>query len=153
MRFGADIAPEVNALLQQAAAAVDNPQRREALLEQAHQRDAEELAVDQARYKFYCYAGRLSEAETVARSALRKAAEQGGFVDDWQALSSADFLVADADSPQRHYLYGMKALAFIKLRWGQTNQAKTILAELARLDPQDRVGACVVREIAGEDDD
>lgn len=146
--FGANIDPAIDALLQQAAAAADDPERREKLLLQAHARDHDELAVYLARYKFYCYAGRTDEAEAVVDDALHKAARQGGFDADWGLLLADDFIEAPPDSPRRHYLYGLKAMAFIKLRQGLEAQALAILNHLQRLDPQDRVGGSVVCEMA-----
>ena len=50
--------------------------------------------------------------------------------------------------PALFYLYTLKALAFIKLRRQQAQEAESILALLRELDPEDRCGASVVMQLA-----
>lgn len=98
--FGLNIPPAVNALLQQAVNAYDDTETAEGLLQRAQRMNPEQLEVYIARYKFYFYKLRLEEAESVAREAPVRAAGQGGFEADWQALgpASADWLRATAPS-------------------------------------------------------
>jgi hypothetical protein len=99
-------------------------------------------------YKFYFYKSRLSDAERVARRALEVAASQGGFDADWTSLTPDSAAWFRVEGPQHFYLFTLKALAFIRLRSGQTGSALTILAKLFELDPLDSVGASVIRDLA-----
>ena len=99
-------------------------------------------------YKFFFYRGYISEAENVVLNALSIASDKGDFEADWNQLTpeSADWSIDDG--PARVYLYSLKALAFIKLRKGQNDEAEKILDKLGELDPEDRVGSSVIRSLA-----
>ncbi len=124
-------------------------------LNDAHQRSLDQLDVLQALYKFHFYRGELLQALDVVFQALVKAAIQGGFSHDWQLLEpqSADW--QQVRGPARSFLYSLKALAFIRLRQDDIRDAAQVLDVLNRLDPQDQVGAQVIRELLEglEDDD
>lgn len=152
--FSPDMPPVVNALLQQAVAAYEDSARAEQLLWQAQALDPEQPATYIALYKFYFYKNRLAEAEDAVRMALAQAARAGGFSEDWRQLvpASADWTAA---GPERAYLYGLKALAFIRLRQGDNENSNAILTRLEQLDPVDQVGGSVIRQLASvlEDSD
>ena len=63
------------------------------------------------------------------------------------------------ESPQRVYLYTLKALSFIYLRLEMLELSTSILNKLEVLDPMDVVGWSVIRDVAkrvfalDEDDD
>ena len=99
-------------------------------------------------YKFYFYKRRLSDAERVARRALELAAGQGGFDPDWTRLTRDSAAWSSVEGPQHFYLFTLKALAFMRLRSGQTGSALMILAKLFELDPDDGVGGSVIRDLA-----
>lgn len=136
-----------NACLQEAAAS-PQAERAEALLNKAARLAPDSLAIDVARYKFYFYRGQLSAAETIVRSSLARAATQGDFEADWCRHRGPLAARQVASGAQRHYLYALKALAFICLRRAALDEALSILDALQRLDPDDLVGAGVVRELA-----
>ena len=142
--------PRVAALLAEAAAAPGEEARTETLLQAARHADPHCLAVYFALYKFYFYRGRLLEAERAALDGLAEAAAQGDFADDWNQLHAGSADWTQATGPARFYLFSLKALAFIRLRNGRTNEATTILARLAELDPADQVGASVIRSLAAK---
>lgn len=146
--FGPNIPAALDAVLQQAAQAYDDPARAEALLWQARSMNPAQLEVYIALYKFYFYKRRLEEAESVARDALLCAAEQGGFDGDWSALhaDSADW--RRPNGPERVYLYTLKALGFIRLRRMDFAGGEALLDKLAELDPDDQVGGSVLQELA-----
>jgi len=147
--FGRHIAPEVNALLQQAVHASSfDDELAEQKLWQAQQTYPEQLEIYIALYKFYFYRGRLQEAHQVVRQALIAAAQAGGFPGDWNALrvDSSDW--SETESPQRVYLYSLKALSFILLRLGSVDESYRILEKLYEIDPYDQTGATVIRELA-----
>jgi hypothetical protein len=45
-------------------------------------------------------------------------------------------------------LYSLKALAFIKLRQGCTQEAQFVLSQLRCLEPKDLIGASVIMDLA-----
>ena len=146
--FGVNIPNNVNAFLQKAVAAYDEPALAERLLWQAQQTDPNQLEVYVALYKFYFYKNRISEAESVVFKALEQSAELGNFHDDWNQLTplSTDWFCID--NPQRLYLYALKALSFIRLRQANVEGAENILDKLQELDPTDQVGGSVLRALA-----
>lgn len=99
--------------------------------------------------KLYFYSTRLAEAEQVARAALIEAAAQGGFAPDWRHVEGGGDAWKASDGPHRVYLYMLKALAFIRMRLGDVDGGRDILAHLSRLDPDDLVGGSVVGDLAG----
>ena len=146
VRFARRMDPASNACLQEAAA---SPQadRAEALLNKAARFAPESLAVDVARYKFSFYRGELASAEGVVRATLNKAATQGGFSADWSQHTAPLVDREQPESPARYYLYGLKALAFIRLRSGAADETAFLLKALSVLDPHDLVGASVIVEL------
>ena len=80
--------------------------------------------------------------------ALVAAAMQGGFDSVWQNLEADTCDWADHAAPAHFYLFSLKALAFIRLRRGDTGESAAMLSKLAELDPGDSVGASVIRSIA-----
>jgi tetratricopeptide (TPR) repeat protein len=155
--FGPGLPPQVNALLQSAVAAYGESERAEALLWQAQRMAPEQLPVYTALYKFYFYKYRLAEAAEAARLGLAAAAGQGGFAADWQALDRSCAQWDRSDGPERAYLYSLKALGFISLRQGEREQGANILDKLRELDPEDKVGGSVIRDLLtaldGDDDE
>lgn len=147
VRFARNIDPVCNAYLQEAAAS-PQAERAEALLNKAARFAPDALAVDVARYKFYFYRGDLRAAERIVRVTLAKAASQGAFDPDWRRHHQPLDGRTETEGPQRHYLYALKALAFIRLRLGANDEALAILQTLQCLDPDDLTGASVVAELA-----
>lgn len=147
--FGsACVSPVVSRLLQDAAQCYAQTHRAESLLWTAQVIDPHCLPVFFALYKFYFYKGMLVEAERVTRAALLESARQAGFDPEWCELTRSSSDWDDRQGPQHFYLFSLKALAFIALRLGRSNESEAILAKLGEIDPQDSVGASVIREIA-----
>lgn len=146
--FGRDIPGPIDSLLQQAVSAYEDTERAESLLDQAYRLDPDQLEVYIARYKFYFYKLRLEEAEAVAREALQRAADQGGFDPDWARLTSTSANWSAGEGPERIYLYTLKALGFIRLRRMDFAGGEAILDKLAQLDPEDQVGGSVLIQLA-----
>jgi tetratricopeptide (TPR) repeat protein len=147
VQFGFGIAPEVDAHLQRAAQLIS---RREASLSAL--RDAYEAAPDQvetliALFKLLFYQGETAKAESLVEEALEKAAEQGGFTNDWTQHNCHTAAWSEPRGPGRLYLYSLKALAFIRLRQDDLKSARDILVALQRIDPDDLVGADVIRDL------
>lgn len=143
-----EVPPIVAGLLQQAAEARSQPRRVESILWSAQAMYPQCLPVYFALYKFYFYQGRLEEAENATRQGLQAAAFLGDFAADWESLHchSADW--RNTFGPQHFYLFTLKALAFIRLRQGAGDDCLAILEKLAEIDPDDSIGATVIRDIA-----
>ena len=139
--------PGVADWMTQAVASYHNTERAEFLLCTAQALAPECLPVYFALYKFYFYKRMLPQAEEVALQALEIAARQGEFVPDWTQLDahSADWRRVDA--PQHFYLFTLKALAFILLRLGRSEDSHALLAKLQELDPLDTVGWSVILDL------
>lgn len=146
--FGLNLAPDLNALLQQAARSYDNPPQAEALLKQAYELDNQQLEVYLALYKFYAYQNRMNEAEAIVYEGLALAACQGHFSEHWQTLNYRATDWSNPSGAKRFYLYSLKALAFIYLRQDKRDNAVQVLAKLQELDPNDEVGGSVVANLA-----
>lgn len=146
--FGGEAPAEITALLERAMQSYADTQLAETLLWQAQQKAPEVLPVYFSLYKFYFYKADLENAETAARMGLSAAAKAGGFSEDWTSLRPETTDWSDYRSPAHFYLFTLKALSFIRLRRGDAAEALSILSKLHRLDPQDSVGASVIRSIA-----
>lgn len=154
VHFGFEHDEQADGHLQQAAAKVDDHEASLRFLNEARRNAPEQLDVLQALYKFHFYRGDLQEAQDIVYQSLIKASRQGGFSHDWATLQpdSTDWSVLRG--PARSFLYSLKALAFIRLRQHDAQQARHILETLQRLDPADRVGADVIHDLLkGLDDE
>jgi len=145
--FGEGRLPEaVRQLIEQAQAAPG--EHREVLLWTARASAPDCLAIYYLLYKLYATRRNLVEAERAARAGLAEAARQAGLDADWKRVAprAADF---SQPGPARFWLFTLKALAFIRLRAGGSNEARELLDKLKALDPDDSLGAGVVDALAG----
>ncbi len=145
--FGFNLNQEVNGYLQKAAASVSSTKESFKALSMALKKSPDQLESLVAMYKFLFYRGDLEQAEEIVFQTLVKASLQGGFCNNWKELTpeSTDWSVITG--PARVYLYSLKALAFIRLRQNMTRDAEKILNVLEKLDPDDQVGADVIRDL------
>ena len=140
--------PRIDAMLRQAADNYGDTKTAEFLLWTALKTDPECLGSYFSLYKFYFYKRMLPDAEEVALLALETAARQGGFSPDWTQLDAQTCDWRRVDAPQHFYLFTLKALAFMRLRLGRSEESHALLAKLYELDPLDTVGASVIRDLA-----
>ncbi|WP_124704014.1 hypothetical protein [Sulfuriferula multivorans] len=140
--------PGVAGWLAQAVESYHNTERAEFLLCSAQALAPECLPVYFSLYKFYFYKRMLPQAEKAALQGLEIAARQGGFTPDWTQLDAHSTDWRRVDAPQHFYLFTLKALAFIRLRLGQSEDSHALLAKLQELDPLDTVGGSVIRDLA-----
>jgi len=147
VHFGFDLPPGVNSCLQQAAAQVASRELSLQALNAARETAPDCLEVLVALYKFHCYRGDHGKARDFIFQALVKSAREGGFSHDWTLLEPDSSDWNDPRGPGRIYLYSLKALAFIRLRENDLDGAGMILDVMLRLDPDDRTGADVIREL------
>ncbi|BBL72062.1 hypothetical protein MoryE10_26680 [Methylogaea oryzae] len=150
MLFAPGLPAAVDALLQRAVALRhSDPAEAERLLLNAAARFPDCLPAHFALYKYYANRRSLAQAEDAARRALREAARQGGFACRLGLREPAgERHPYEAGGAGHFYLFTLKALAFIKLRRNEAAAAEDILALLLALDPEDRSGASVVRQLA-----
>lgn len=147
VHFGFELAPVINASLQRAAMMVASKKEALKALLEANNSAPDQLEVLIALYKFYFYQGEIEQAEDLVFQTLIKASLQGGFSHKWETLTTE---CADWNSlrgPERIYLYSLKALAFIRLRQEDLRNTEAILDVLEQLDPNDQVGAEVIRSL------
>ncbi|MGI9213717.1 MAG: tetratricopeptide repeat protein [Methylococcaceae bacterium] len=118
-----------------------------------HLQKAWEIAPDHAAvyiglYRFYFYTHRLREALDVAERCLAKAARDNGFKGDWRSVQrgDADFVRFDALLP-RFFLFTLKGYAYLNLRLGQLDAGREAMEKLLELDPANRMGGQVLREV------
>lgn len=142
--FGGEPPATVRTLLEQAAQAPRD--QVPGLLWTAQACAPQALSVYYLLYK--CHAGRreLALAEKAARAGLAEAARQAGLPGDWRTVQpgARDF---SGTGPQRFWLFTLKALAFITMRSGRADEARALLTQLARLDPQATVGGDVIASL------
>lgn len=146
--FGFEIPDEVDFIIQEAIQVYHDTERAERTLWHAYEMAPECLVTYIALYKFYCTKKQMDQAEQVVLIGLDEAAHQGGFIPDWRKLTADSTDWRGIASPQRFFLYTLKALAFIRLRLGKLDNARAILAKLAELDPDDLVGSSVIADLA-----
>ncbi len=155
--LGAGLPAAAEHCLRQAAAAYGH----DALAEQ-NLRDAEALAPDHAAvligfYRFYFYKGRLREALEVADRCLAKAARENDLPADWRDVTAGDAAFGGYDDMLvRFFLFALKGYAYLQIRLGNLEQGGVAVAKLLELDPSDKIGATVLRDVLernGRDDD
>lgn len=153
--LGGGLSPPVDALIAQAGLLRDRPLEALPLLQQARAAAPRHPAPLIALYRFYFYAHQLAEARAVAEDALAIARTALG-PDFGDEAPSDD--AARHDAAVRFYLFTLKGLAYLNLRLGDLDEARLMLGELRRLDPQDRVGGALLSQVLarhekGEDAD
>lgn len=108
----------------------------------------DQLSAYFALYKLLFRQSRLDEAANVAELALAVSARLGRFPAPWQKLTPGAADWGDTKSPAHFYLFTLKALSFIRLRQGKVDICRDMLSQIERLDPDDSVGASVIRAYA-----
>lgn len=143
--------------LQKVIACYDDTAQAERILLDRLQESEQELGTYIAIFKFYFYKKDFGNAKHFAYETLDRASRAGGFPRDWEDLSRDVFIDHHENSPQRVYLYTLKALSFMYLRLEMFDFSKNILDKLLDLDPEDVVGWSVIQAVAdsvcGEDDE
>jgi len=142
--IGGGLSPQVEALIKQAGALRHLPQEALPLLEQARAAAPRHPAPLIALYRFYFYGHQLTQARAVAEDALAIARTALGpnFGDEAPSDEAARH-----DAAVRFYLFTLKGLAYLNLRLGVLDEARLMLGELRRLDPQDRVGGALLAHV------
>lgn len=142
--IGAGLHPDIAALIAQAAQLYEQPQDALALLEQARAAAPRHPAPLIALYRFHFYGHRLDQARLVGEDALAIARTALG-ADFGDVPPSED--ATRHDVAVRFYLFALKGLAYLNMRLGEMAEAKLMLGELRRLDPQDHVGGALLAHV------
>lgn len=141
--FGGDAPPAVREMLRQAQSAP--AAERGALLWAAQACAPQCLATYYLLYKCHATQRQLELAERAARAGLAEAARQAGLPVDWREVkATVDF---GGTGAARFWLFTMKALAFIRLRSGDLDEARALLTRLEELAPQAQVGSDVIAQL------
>ncbi len=144
--FG-DVPEAVNDILQQAVELYrHDPVAAAICFRSALDFDPAALAIYFCLYKIQTYGGRLDEALAVAEAGLAEAARQAGLTADWPSWTRKSIAGA-APGPLHFGLYTLKALAFIRLKRGETWAAETCLAKLGQLGRLEEVGGSVIADL------
>jgi tetratricopeptide (TPR) repeat protein len=142
--IGGMLDPAVDALIAQAGLVRDDGTQALALLEQARAAAPSHPAPLIALYRFYFYGHELAKARAVGEDALAIARTALG--PDFGDVPPSDD-DARHDAAVRFYLFALKGLAYLNMRMADYNEARTLLAELRRLDPNDRVGGALLAHV------
>ena len=142
--IGGGLSPQVEALIQQAGQVRHLPHEALALLEQARTAAPRHPAPLIALYRFYFYGHQLALARAVGEDALAIARTALGpnFGDEPPSDDAARH-----DAAVRFYLFTLKGLAYLNLRLDMAHDARLLLNELRRLDPQDHVGGALLAQV------
>jgi tetratricopeptide (TPR) repeat protein len=99
-------------------------------------------------YRFFFYKGRLEEALSVAQTCLTRAAIDNSLPLDWRATTPADAAFGDfgAVGP-RFFMFALKGYAYLSMRLGDLDESAAAIDKLFELDPSDKVGAGVLRDV------
>lgn len=139
--IGGRLSPEVHALIAQAGQLREQPRRALALLRQAQAAAPQHPAPLIGLYRFHFYAHEWEQARAVAEDALAIARTALG--PDFGDLPPPHEATRH-DAAVRFYLFTLKGLAYLHVRLGNLEEARSLLTELRRLDPADHVGGAVM---------
>ncbi|MDR2129264.1 MAG: hypothetical protein LBP52_09410 [Burkholderiaceae bacterium] len=153
--LGGALSQQVEALIARSGLVRHHPEEALALLERARAAAPRHPAPLIALYRFHFYGHRLAQARRVGMDAL--AIARAALGPDFGDTPPGD-PAARGDAAVRFYLFVLKGLAYLNLRLGDLPEARLMLGELRRLDPQDRVGGALLahalaRHEAGDAED
>ncbi|WP_027802838.1 hypothetical protein [Paraburkholderia dilworthii] len=156
--IGGGLPSGVNALIAEAGRLRERPDEALALLQRARAAAPRHPVPLIALYRFYFYGHQWVQARAIGEDALAvtRSALDSNFGD--QPLAAA-IVTTRYDAGARFYLFTLKGLAYLNMRLGDFEEARMVLRELRRLDPEDRVGGALLSQVlnrhetgAGSDD-
>lgn len=142
--LGGGLSPQVEALIRQAGLLRHLQHEALPLLEQARAAAPRHPAPVIALYRFYFYGHELALARAAGEDALAIARNALGpnFGDEPPGDDAVQ-----GDAAVRFYLFTLKGLAYLNLRLDDFEEARLLLGELRRLDPQDRLGGALLAQV------
>ena len=142
--IGAGLSPQVEALIKEAGRLHHLPQQALPLLEQARAAAPRHPAPLIALYRYYFYSHDLALARATGENALAIARTALGpnFGDQPPSHEATR-----TDPAVRFYLFTLKGLAYLNMRLDDMAEARLLLSELRRLDPQDHVSGALLLHV------
>ena len=139
--IGGGLSPQVEALIKEAGRLNHLPQQALPLLAQARAAAPRHPAPLIALYRYYFYSHDLPLARAAGEDALAIARTALGpnFGDEPPGEDATR-----SDPAVRFYLFSLKGLAYLNMRLDDMDEARLMLGELRRLDPQDHVGGALL---------
>jgi tetratricopeptide (TPR) repeat protein len=149
MYFDHPVSPEVNALIQDAAAHYAEQEAEQSLL-RAYFLEPEHLVVLVSLYRYFYYRHRYKDALIVADRAIGLSAGELGISADWRHLSkdSLGQAVRISMTLTRFLLLALKGSGYLKLRLGDAVGALERFDKVVELDTSDRLGMKELRTLA-----
>lgn len=129
------------AALSRADAARSEPERAEAAVQEALTLAPADFEVRLGAYRFYFYAGRLTEALPHALHLIEHAARRLNIAGDWRAVRAGDAPFGALETAPGLYLQALLAYGYCQLRLGAEAEGREALAKVVEIDPNDRFGA------------
>lgn len=147
--FEEELSAEVIQLLEVAAESYGED-GSELLLLRAFLRAPESLTVLVALYRYYFYQHRLHDALQVADRAMELSGTAIGLACTWQELQAEYFDQQALASVTigRFYLFALKGAGYMNMRIGEMELGMNQLRKVRELDPEDRLGASVLLDVA-----
>jgi len=147
--FDEPLPDAVHELIEEAGLCFGEP-RAQALLRQAAALAPAHLVVQVARYRYHFYRHQLDEATAIAQQVIADVGARLGLPADGRGVDAAGVTAAAAQSMTltRFYLSALKALAYLRLRLGDTAGAVRLLETLLAVDAADRLGGRALLDIA-----
>jgi len=143
------LAPEVNALLEAAAADYGGAGAEHALL-RAYFLEPEHLTVLVALYRYFYYQHRYPDAFRVAERAMAVAAARVALNCPWRDLTlhALGRAILKSMTLTRFYLMALKGSGYIQLRRGEVADGLERLEKVAELDTDDRMNVRSLVQLA-----
>jgi hypothetical protein len=147
--FDEPLPDAVRELIEEAGLAYGEP-RAQTLLQQAAALAPDHLVVLVALYRYHFYQHDLDTATAVAQRVIAHVGARLGLPEDGRDVGAAGVAAAAAQSMTltRFYLSALKALAYLRLRRGDTAEAVRLLETLLAVDAADRLGGRALLDIA-----
>ena len=146
--LGARLPPDAEKHLRSAAETYDRDDVALRHLMEAHLLAPEHPATLIGLYRFYFYKGLLPEALSIVKACLTRAAIDNTLPLDWRFVRPRDGAFGDFDSPgPRFFMFSLKGYAYLSMRLGDFDESMAAIDKLFELDPADKVGAHVLRDV------
>lgn len=145
--LGQGLPAMAEAALREAGRLRAEPPAAMAALMRARALAPEHPAVLIAFYRHHFYGHRLRAARDVARQALLTGARQLGLPPVWREVPEQPLPGARDDAATRFYLFVLKGYAYLSLRLGDMDEARSALNKLRHLDPLDCVGGALLEAV------
>lgn len=147
--FDEPLHAEAQRCLEHAAEHYGESLAEEALM-RAYFLDPEHPTVLVALYRYFYYQHRLQEALLVAERVLKVFAQRLDLPENWRDLTETRFGngVVISMTLIRFYLLALKGAGYLELRLGEHESALARLRKVVELDPNNRLGARALLDVA-----